>query len=230
MGELLKRVLGSTSGKVGDLVFKYHKNGKVFISTHKGFNTISESPNCVKNRVNFNKVVKFSKAVNSLPELRDIWKASKMNGRSAYTKILSFNIKLLADAEPSLNNRISPGGFGFNTEKLALTENSVSLNIKLNERTKDYVGQSFIANFVIALFDQKQNLKEELFPFAVAVGKYLPENITDYVTVTANFDSVQKQYVAEFKKAIVYTAITKTDVKPYLHSDSFAIASDIIQT
>ena len=230
MAELLKRVLGSTSGKVGDLVFKSYKSGKVFISTHKGYNTISKSPNCVKNRANFNKVVKFSKAVNSLPELREIWKASKVNGRSAYTKILSFNIKLLKDAEPSLNNRISPDGFGFFAQNLVITENSVSLDIKLNERTKELVGQSFTANFVVALFNQKPDLNKESFPFAVAEGKYLPVNFTDYINVTAEFDSIQKQYVAEFYKAIVYVSFTNINVKPYLHSSSFAIASDIIQS
>ena len=101
MAELIKRILGSTSGKVGDLVFKSYKNGKVYITTHKGYNTISASPNCVKNRAGFNKAVKFSQAVNSLPELRLIWNASKLKGRSAYTKIMSFNIKLLKDLNPS---------------------------------------------------------------------------------------------------------------------------------
>jgi hypothetical protein len=229
MAELLKKILGSASGKVGDLVFKRYKNGKVFFSTHKGYNTISDSPNCVKNRANFNNAVKFSKAVNSLPELRQIWNYSNIEGRSAYTKILRFNIKLLKDTIPSLSNRISPKGFGFMASNLILSNNSIIIDIKLGDSSEDLLDLPFTANFVVALFNQKQNISEEVYPFAVATAEFIPENTSEFENIIAYFDSTQKQFVESYTKAIVYMSFTKTDVKPFVYSGSFAMKTDIVQ-
>ena len=228
MAELIKRILGSATGKVGDLVFKRYKNGKVFISTHKGFNTISESPNCVDNRARFNTAVKFSKAVNSLPELRQIWKSSNIEGRSAYTKILSFNIKLFKNSSPSLINRISPKGFGFITDNLILSNNLISIDIKLGSNSSELLNNSYTANFIVALFNQKPGNDEITFPYIMATADYIPEKTEDFKNIIANLDSVQKQYVKEFTKAVVYIAFTNVKVKPHIYSSSFGISTDIV--
>ena len=230
MAELVNKIIGSARGKVGDVVFKRHKNGKVFFSTHKGFNEISNSKNCVDNRTRFKEAVNFAKAVKSLPDLREIWKYSNIEGRSAYTKIMSYNIKLFHDTNPARTNKICPPGFGFHADNLSLTSNSVSIDIKLIENFKELKNIKFVANFVVALFEQKPGMEEYTFPYAVAVSEYIPVVDSQYQNITAIFNTFESDNLKAYSKALVFMAFTNTETKPYIHSSSLARASDIIQT
>jgi hypothetical protein len=230
MAELVNKIIGSARGKVGDVVFKRHKNGKVFFSTHKGYNEISKSKKCVENRTRFNRAVNFAKAVNSLPELREVWKSSNIEGRSAYTKIMSNNIKLFHDTNPARTNKITPHGFGFHADNLILTNNSVSIDIKLIENFNELKNTKFSANFVVALFERKPGMDEYSFPYAVAISDYTPVADSQYQNITANFNTFESDNVNAYAKALVFIAFTNIETKPYIYSSSLGIASEIIQT
>jgi hypothetical protein len=230
MAELVNKVIGSARGKVGDVVFKRHKNGKVFFSTHKGYNEISNSKKCMDNRTRFNRAVNFAKAVNSLPELREIWKYSSIEGRSAYTKIMSYNIKLFHDTNPARTNKICPPGFGFHADNFIISNNSISIDIKLVQNFKELRNIKFTANFVVALSERKPDMEEFSFPYAVALAEYTSILDSEYQNVTAFFNSFERDNVEAYTKAFAFMALTNTERKPYIHSSSFARGMDIIQT
>ena len=229
MAELVSKILGTARGKIGDVVFKRFKNGKVFFSTHKGSNVISKSKKCVDNRTRFNNAVKFAKAVNSLPELRKIWKSSAIEGRSAYTKIMSYNIKLFHETNPAKTNKICPPGFGFHADNIKINNNSVSVDIMLGSDNSNLINKIFTANFVVALFDRKPDKEEYTFPYAIASTVYISANESEYQNVTAYFDSFQKENVEAFTRAIVFFTFTNTESKRFIHSGSLARETYIIQ-
>jgi hypothetical protein len=219
MGRLVHRVLGDAQGKVGELVFKiYH--GKVYITTHKGFNKISKSPACVNNRNKFAVSVKFSKAVNSLKDLKEIWSKNNAEGKRTYTKILRFNIGKLLDGKLSKLNSIVPAGFTIGTKDLVFSKESISLSLKIAEEENIYSGVNFKLNFVVALLTNDKEVLKTVFPYLCFSTDFTADNNSSYKTIKVNFNNYQIELLNMFKKARVFLALTKTDVDPCINSCS----------
>jgi hypothetical protein len=219
MGKLVHRVLGDARGKVGNLVFKLY-DGKVYISSHKGFNKISKSSACVNNRKKFAIAIKFSKAINSLSGLKEVWKQSKADGKRTYSKILSSNIDKILDGKLSKLNSIAPKGFKIDAKDLEFNQNSMSLSLKINDAENDYSNITFKLNFVIALLSTNQNVDKQLFPYLGLSVDFTADDISEYKNVTVNFNSAQSELIGMFEKAKVFLALTKTDVEPCINSCS----------
>jgi hypothetical protein len=219
MGKLVHRVLGDAQGKVGNLVFKLY-DGKVYITSHKGFNKISKSSACINNRKKFATAIKFSKAINSLRELKEVWRQSNVDGKRTYSKILRSNIDKILNGKLSKLNSISPKGFKIDAKDLAFNQNSISLSLKINDTENDYSNIPFKLNFVIALFTTNKNVEKQFFPYLGLSVDFAADNISDYKNVTVNFNSAQSELIGMFEKTKVFLALTKTDVEPCINSSS----------
>jgi hypothetical protein len=219
MGRLIHRVLGDARGKVGDLVFKNY-NGKVYITTHKGFNKISKSPACVKNRKRFAAAIKFSKAVNSLDNLKEVWKKSSAEGKRTYTKILRYNIEKLLDGKPSKLNSIVPSGFRIDVKDLVFSSSSARFALAINEGDFDYSGMSFRLNLVIALFTNNKDVLNSVFPYLCLSVEFINGKSSEFKNIIVNFEKNQKECICLFKSARVFLALTKTDESTCLNSIS----------
>ena len=219
MGRLVHRVLGDAQGKVGDLVFKIY-DGKVYITTHKGFNKISKSPPCVKNRNRFAVSIKFSKAVYSLNNLKEVWSQSNAEGKKTYTKILRFNIGKIIDGKPSKLNSISPKGFDIDAKDLAFSKESISLSLKITDEENNYSGIQFKLNFVVALLTKDKEVLKTISLIYVFRSISLLKIILTIKNITVNFNENQSELLEKFQKARVFLALTKTDVNPCVYSRS----------
>jgi hypothetical protein len=219
MGKLIHRVLGDARGKVGELVFKIY-NGKVYITTHKGFNKISKSPSCVKNRKRFAAAIKFSKAVNSLDTLKEVWKQSSAEGKRTYSKILRFNIDKLLDGKPSKLNSIVPSGFLIDVKDLVFSRNSAGFSLAVNDVDNDYNGMTFRLNLVIALFTNNKDVLNSVFPYLCLSVDFINNKGSEFKNIIVNFEKNQKEYIGLFKTARVFLALTKTDESTCLNSIS----------
>jgi len=219
MGRLIHRVLGDSQGKVGELVFKIY-DGKVYITTHKGFNKISKSPACVKNRNRFATAIKFSKAVNSVDALKEVWKQSAAEGKRTYSKILRFNIGNLLGGRPSILNSLVPSGFSIDAKDLVFSSSSVNFSLIINDVDNDYNGITFKLNIVIALFTNDKKIMSSVFPYLCLSANFINDNNPVYKNITVSFKKNQREYIGLFKSARVFLALTKTDVSPCINSVS----------
>ncbi len=227
MGTLVHRVLGDARGKVGEIVFKIY-DGKVYITTHKGFNKISKSPACVNNRKKFASAIKFSKAVNSINNLKEVWNQSNAGGKRTYTKILRFNIGKFLDGKHSKLNSIVPDGFKIDVKDLAFSKDSICLSLKITDEENNYAGMLFKLNFVVALFTDDKELLKTVFPYLCFSVDFIDGNNSDFKIITINFKKNQSEFIDKFQKAKVFLALTNTDVDPCINSCSASFDECVI--
>jgi hypothetical protein len=137
---------------------------------------------------------------------------------------------LFHDTNPARTNKICPPGFGFHADNFIISNNSISIDIKLVQNFKELRNIKFTANFVVALSERKPDMEEFSFPYAVALAEYTSILDSEYQNVTAFFNSFERDNVEAYTKAFAFMALTNTERKPYIHSSSFARGMDIIQT
>jgi hypothetical protein len=226
MGRLIKPVLGRASGKVGDIVFRY-VNGKVFITSHKGYNKISKSTNCVNNRLRFSTVVQFAKAVNILPDLKYIWKKSRIKGGTGYSKIISKNINSLSQNNITTSNIITPSGFFVTVKDVALTNSAVSFSFILETSRISHSGLKFKSNFVISFSEPVDETNTDRTLVLVAESNVMPSE-SEYIETSANYDSANSQIIYMYKKALVFFAISRIDTENKVEMFSKTFAAEIL--
>jgi hypothetical protein len=83
---ILTSSLGNLSGKVGNLVFRVI-NGKNYVSKAPGKQKGTISPERKSSAIKFGATGKIAAAINSVPELQDIWKKQFKTKKSVFTKI-----------------------------------------------------------------------------------------------------------------------------------------------
>jgi hypothetical protein len=226
MGRLLKPVLGRASGKVGDIVFRY-VDGKIFITSHKGYNKISKSTNCVNNRLCFSTVSRFARAVNKLPDLKYIWAKSRTKKGTAYSNIISRNIKSLSGSLLTTSNVITPFGFFITVKDVALTNSSVSLSFMVGSSRIPYSGLKSKSNFVIAFSDPVDEVNTERTLVLIAESNVLISE-SEYVETSARYESPDSRIIYMYKKAIVFFALTRVEEENKTEMFSNSYAAEIV--
>ena len=83
---LLTSSLGNLSGKIGNLVFKV-MNGKTYVSKAPGKRKAITDPAKLRHAIKFGTTGKIASAINSVPELQDIWKMEFKTKNGVFTKI-----------------------------------------------------------------------------------------------------------------------------------------------
>ena len=98
----------------------------------------SLSPMARAGRSNFSAVVQFAIYINSQPQLKRIWKQSKIKGSTAYNKIIKTNIPLTLNQKLSKTNIIAPRS-KYDLPSLIIDLNSISISLTVY-KLKEYVG------------------------------------------------------------------------------------------
>jgi hypothetical protein len=226
MGRLFKPVLGRASGKVGDIVFRY-TNGKVFITSHKGVNKISKSTNCVNNRLRFSTVVRFAKAVNKLPDLKQIWTKARTKGGTGFSQIITRNIKSISQNSITTSNIITPSGLFIKAKDVALSNTTVSLSFLLESSGVPLAGLEFKSNFVVSFSEPVDETNTNRNLVRAAESSVIPSE-TNYIETSAKYDNTNSQIINMYKKAIVFFAVTRIDTENKVDTFSFSFAEEIL--
>jgi hypothetical protein len=98
----------------------------------------SLSPMARAGRSNFSAVVQFAIYINSQPQLKRIWKQSKIKGSTAYNKIIKTNIPLTLNQKLSKTNIIVPR-LKYDLPSLIIDLNSICISLTVY-KLKEYVG------------------------------------------------------------------------------------------
>ncbi len=130
MAQFNKQILGQAQGVVGDVTFR-KRNGKTFLAAKPASFTPGMDVKSVARRGKFSVTIKFAKSINSIPLLKNLWKADAPSGvttfnyitRSSYSMIGSGGIMTaLVRLTPSL-------GFNLNNPVVAFNPNEIKVNL-----------------------------------------------------------------------------------------------------
>ena len=106
MAILKENPLGIISGRIGELIFR-RRNGKIVVYKRPSPSTKPLSIGSINSRQNFKSLVHFSKYLNSVPLIHDLWIKST---KRSYLSIMKANAGSFVDFYPSKFCQICPPG------------------------------------------------------------------------------------------------------------------------
>ncbi len=220
--------LGSTSGKLGNKVYRV-MNGKNFVSFRPDKYNISQSKAAVSHRAKFSIMIEFAKYVNSIPTLKQIWKAPRIKGTTSFNRIVMYNSKYVCDKSPTVNNIITPSSsivtkniVQFPFKEFHFSKEACIIKIfMMNSSSSFEYNQDYTLTFVL-LFVEPKRKKDKYFTLdhfeeSYSITKDLSEiNIELNEEVSGNLN--------KYKKIIIYfSASRKVDGRlKYIWSSSYS--------
>jgi hypothetical protein len=121
MASFENAILGDVKGKVGQVIGR-RRGKKFFFYAAPREVKISNTPLAIKSRKKMKPVAQFASVVNSIPELKNLWKSSKIEAFDAFHKIEKLNYPFFTSERPTKENMIIPNIHTDNN----ITESSIS--------------------------------------------------------------------------------------------------------
>jgi len=196
--------LSGISGKI-DKVVARRVNGKTVISNRPStYNkTKSKKAKSVRNR--FAIAVEFSRYINSIELLKNIWKYNFPKCSSAFNMIESYNIKKVGDRTPSLINIITPPPGKIKNylphiiNEINFDGKKITVILKNNDQLKlPSADCEYFLVFVLLYYEPKRK-GEKYFTFVNIISR-LSTNSNNIDIVLKKLGNVYSSY----KKLIIY--------------------------
>lgn len=129
MADLRKKVLGTVSGAVGDILFRA-KNGKNYVGTRPLSFIPGKDANSVGRRLRFAMATRLVHPINSIYQLKSLWKALTPAGLSPYNMIVKANyINVQSDSVSDLVKLVPDIGFSVQINNITVDENHLNVTI-----------------------------------------------------------------------------------------------------
>ena len=197
------------SGKLEGFVFR-RRNGKIIVSAAPAQYTKSMSKEAVEMRKNFSAAAKFAGEVNSIPELKEIWKNAGVPGSSSFNKI----VKSARDAAEG----------GKITDKAKITPDGLPLDLKGLKRERDITRMSFSidkkklrAPYLLFLFFffNKNRIYNQVEEISIPGGKKVN-------TANIKLNHSIKKALNEKRKPVIFCALSGKPVQDKIYWTSTA--------
>ncbi len=219
MARFKKNILGDVRGKIGDKVYK-EKDGTEYVASVPEQYTMSDSPAAV---ANYNKMIvrgKFSKMVNDVGLLKEVWRITVIKGydkSSAFNKISGVNSKFILPGKATENNIITPGGFGLKIKDIKCLGNKVEIKLKDIPKKR---GENKFACMLLIWCEEPEKTEED---------KYSNESILKEMETTGKkiiFETDENimMKISKYTYRIIYFALIAVDNegRPMRWSSTFA--------
>ena len=155
MAILKNNILGIVRGRTGDYIYRL-RNGKVVKYRRPINQRVSRSEASETARTNFTKVVKLATCINSLPQLKKIWKSASVPGATHYQKMIRHNSKYAMQVGISVRNIISPPGIPLVIEELSLSSSALSLIVVAKSfKLKKFVSNTAFIHIIFYLYSPR---------------------------------------------------------------------------
>jgi hypothetical protein len=129
MAELNKTVLGRLSGAVGDVIFR-QRNGKNFVGTKPSPFMPGTDAASVLRRAKFALSIKLAKTINSMYQVKSVWKPYTPSGLSPFNYMIKANYPNIEDGNLSDFVTLVPDiGFGINASSVTISSSEVRVDI-----------------------------------------------------------------------------------------------------
>lgn len=211
MAILTSSIKFGLSGRLGNLVARTIK-GRIILSRRPAKYTVSNSAEAVKCRKKFAVTVKLTKCILSFPDLKLIWAKLACPNQTAYSTIFKNNYDYSGEDTPSLNNKITPGGFELPVTSTAVNADRVYISISSLNKISGYQQENVNLSLnAVVCFTSPVNPADDSF-LAMA---FSIESVNYKLTNEGNFlfalNSDQKITASKYTKSILLlSAVFKT--------------------
>ncbi|MBK9097333.1 MAG: hypothetical protein IPM14_04260 [bacterium] len=129
MANLRKKVLGTVSGAVGDVLFRT-KNGKNYVGTKPLSFIPGKDEKSIARRKRFAMATRLARPINSIYNLKSLWKSVTPADLSPYNQIVKANYTSVQSDLVSNQVKLVPDiGFSMQTNSIELDENRLRVTI-----------------------------------------------------------------------------------------------------
>lgn len=130
MADLRKKVLGTVSGAVGDILFRT-KHGRNYVGTRPLSFTPGADDKSVARRKRFGMATRLARHINSIYRLKSLWKTITPVPLSTYNMIVRANYSYVSPDSINGNIKLVPEiGFSVQSNNLALDENHLRVTLQ----------------------------------------------------------------------------------------------------
>ncbi len=199
--------LGEITGMLGDVV-RRKRHGKIIISMRPSKYRKSKSKQAVEGRSSFALSVALAKAVNNIPQLKQVWQHAKLDGVIAYNRVIKYNKQFIKNNALTPQNIITPKGIPLSQYEFKLKKNAILLNIdtRMNELKRLFKNSFYIHTIIYAFAPVSSKSK----PFIISYQSIEVEqtSVDGVYNLEIKFNSANQQLITKYKSFIVYTAVT----------------------
>lgn len=213
MANLRKKVLGTVSGAVGDILFRT-KNGKNYIGTRPLSFMPGKDEKSVARRKRFALATRLARSINSINKLKSLWKSVTPAGLSPYNQIVRVNYKnVQAD---SIGDRVTlVPDIGFSVQIITIDVDQNSISVTLNGITSNsgidpavelhfqLVGVMHLSNPV--------NVENEGLVFLRLVFDEVTLELNTEINVTLNFFDQTSQLISQYQDRKAFLTLLTLD-------------------
>jgi|SRR5690606_5003198 len=129
MASLKKKILGSVSGALGDVVFRERKGNNIIAVRPASFKTPLDAQS-VERRGKFTMATKLARAVYVSSDLKSLWQSAAPSGTSPFNYLVKQNYFSVNSASPGSSIKMVPaGGFTFTSSEAVQDSTGFSLTI-----------------------------------------------------------------------------------------------------
>lgn len=221
-------VIGHLSGKLG-LLSARTINGRTIMSARPASFKESTTAKHIQTKKMFAVTTAFASKISDLPALAEVWKLKKKPGNSALNTIFQMNYNLSSEQAPTLNNIITPDGFGSPVTAAAIAAGKLTGTLAAIETvakiTADCINLSI--NAVVCLTDPKS--ENDPFYKILSVSKEVDNfQFTQSYNFEIDFDVEGAAEIAKYNQKFIYlaVAITSADDQLIKYSRSYSVISN----
>ena len=207
MARVTGNVLGNLRGRLGNLSART-VNGQTILSARPESFTLSQTPESIQARKKFGVTGSFSKFIAEVQMLNEIWAKVKLPGISVFNTMFKKNYPFSSTSNPTIDNIITPGGFGIPVTSAVVSENDVSLELAaLNTNAVFSADEVDLSIATLVMYYNPINPEDDAFKVIKLTKDQAAYDFSTSYTATLNLDVVQKQVAAKYLNSIMYLAV-----------------------
>jgi hypothetical protein len=220
-------VIGHLSGKLG-LLSARTINGRTIMSARPASFKESTTQRHADIKKRFAVTIAFAAKISELPALLEIWKLNKNPGISATNTIFQKNYNLSSEQVPTLNNIITPDGFGTPVTAAAIAAGKLTGTLAAMDTVAKITSdcKNLSINAVVCLSDPKVE-SDPVYKILSVSKEVAAFQFTQSYNLEIDFDVEDAAEIAKYNQKTVYlaVAIKSEDDQIVKYSKSYALIS-----
>jgi hypothetical protein len=225
MAQLKKQVLGTISGAVGDVLFRV-MNGNTYVGTKPSSFMPGMDTASINRRMRFSMATKFARSVNSVPELKAIWKNVTPSRLSQYNMMVKINyhnvqhnsVSNLIKLVPEIGFELNVSSIDITPVRLRVDIDSVASNAGINPATEQFFK-------LVGVFHLSNPVNEQNAPhvFMRIISEDTPIDLENPVNYQIPFLNQVSQLVDQYQDRKAFLTLLTLDINknPVHYSNTF---------
>lgn len=213
MADLRKKVLGTVSGAVGDLLFR-ERNGKNYLGTKPSSFMPGMDEKSISRRKRFALATRLAKPINSISQLKSIWKTVAAPGLSPYNQIVKANYRnTQADSigdmvklSPELGFSVQATAIGIDENHLRITLDGITASSGIDPAVEIYFQIAGVAHLSNPL-----NEENDAHTFVRLLSEEQSLVLDTEINFNINFYDRLSQMIAQYNNRKVFLILLTLD-------------------